>query len=58
MISLFLARGHIDYAKCERLHFQRMFKVKMNILLFMTCLRLVVLDFHTVRGSNHFWVGI
>ena len=56
MINLFAATGHINYAKCARLHLQNMLELENNHPWVYE--KFAVHGFHTIRRTDHFWAGI
>ena len=56
MINLFTATGHINYAKCARLHLQNMLHLEVEH----PCVyeKFAAHGFHMMRQTDRFWAGI
>ena len=56
MINLFAATGHINYAKCARLHLQNMLHLEVEHPWVYE--KFAAHGFHMIRRSDRFWAGI
>ena len=56
MINLFAATGHINYAKCARLHLQNMMDLPVDYPWVYKCF--AEQGCHTVRRSDRYWAGL
>ena len=56
MLNLFAATGHINYAKCARLHLQQMLELETKHP--WVHKNFVEHGYHTVRRSDRYWAGL
>ena len=56
MLNLFAATGHLNYAKCARLHHQEMRELKTKYPFVYQCFK--EKGYHTVRRSDKYWAGL
>ena len=56
MLNLFAATGHLNYAKCARLHLQQMRNLKTSHPLVYKCF--MEKGYHCVRRSDRYWAGL
>ena len=55
MLNIFAASGHINYAKCARLHLQDMLQLPSQ---YPWVDKMFYKGYHTVRRSDHYWAGL
>ena len=56
MINVFAATGHINYAKCTRIHLQNMLELRTNFPWVYS--KFSEHGYHTVRRSDTYWAGL